>query len=147
MNEADLDLRNLTYHRFVEEGRAPTAAELATATGQSVAHIRDGWRRLHEAHALVLDRDRRELLMANPFAARSTPYQVIAGGRSWYANCAWDAFGICAALKVDGEIRTSCRDCQSPIRINVRNEYPDDEGLLFHVLVPAIDWWRDIGFT
>ena len=72
---------------------------------------------------------------------------MIAAGRSWYANCAWDAFGICAALKVDGEIWTSCPDCRSPIRINVRNEYLDDKRLLFHVLVPAIDWWRDIGFT
>ena len=57
MNEADLDLRNLTYHRFVELGRAPTAAELATVTGRSVELIRDGWRRLHDAHALVLNRD------------------------------------------------------------------------------------------
>ncbi|MBA2382331.1 MAG: hypothetical protein H0V73_09505, partial [Chloroflexi bacterium] len=35
-----------------------------------------------------------------PFAARATDFQVEAAGRSWYANCAWDAFGIGAALGV-----------------------------------------------
>ena len=44
--------------------------------------------------------------MANPFSAVPTPYRVQADGRSWFANCAWDAFGICAALHVDGRIET-----------------------------------------
>lgn len=97
MDAADIDLRNLTYRRFVELGAAPSAAEIAAAMGSSVELVRDGWRRLHDAHALVLDGDTTELRMANPFAARPTPHRVEAAGRSWYANCAWDAFGICAA--------------------------------------------------
>ena len=52
-----------------------------------------------------------ELLMANPFSAVPTAYRVRAGGRSWYANCAWDAFGICAALDSNGVIDTRCPDC------------------------------------
>jgi hypothetical protein len=147
VDAADIDLRNLTYRRFVELGGAPSAAGIAETIGSSVALVRDGWRRLHDAHALVLDRDGTELRMANPFSARPTPHRVQAAGRSWYANCAWDAFGICAALHVDGEIRTECPDCQMPIDVAVRDQRPDDQGLLFHVLVPAVDWWRDIGFT
>ena len=67
--------------------------------------------------------------------------------RSWFANCAWDAFGICAALHVDGRIETECPDCGDPITVDVRDERPDDESLLFHCLVPAARWWDDIGFT
>jgi hypothetical protein len=147
VDEADITLRNLTYHRFVELGTAPSAAEIAAAMDSPVEVVRDGWRRLHDAHALVLDGDARELRMANPFAARPTPYRVEAAGRSWYGNCAWDAFGICAALHVDGEIRTECPDCETPIDVAIRDQRPDDGGLVFHVLVPAVDWWRDIGFT
>src|SRR5919198_1451630 len=68
-------------------------------------------------------------------------------GRSWYGNCAWDAFGICAALHVDGYVETVCPDCGEPIAVEVRGERPDDESLLFHCLVPAAHWWDDIVFT
>jgi Alkylmercury lyase len=85
--------------------------------------------------------------MANPFAAKPTPFMVQAAGRSWYANCAWDAFGIGAALGVDSYFDTHCPDCRAPIRINVVDGRPDDETPVFHVLVPAAQWWSDIGFT
>ena len=85
--------------------------------------------------------------MANPFSAVRTTYRVRAAGRWWYANCAWDAFGICAALHVDGHIATWCADCRDPIQLAVHRERPDDEDLLFHCLVPAAHWWDDIVFT
>ena len=142
MEEQNLALRNLTYRRFVELGRAPAAAELGEAD-----RVRAGWRRLHDAHALVLDADTGELLMAAPFSAVPTPFEVEADGRRWHANCAWDAFGICAALHADGTIDTACPDCGDPIRVEVRDARPDDESLLFHCLVPAARWWADIVFT
>ncbi len=146
MDAADIDLRNATYRRFVEVGRAPTAGELAGLTNRSEADVREGWRRLHDGHALVLDAAG-DILMANPFGARPTPFRVDAAGRSWYANCAWDAFGVGAALGVDCVIQAECADCHAPLRIELRDGRPDDEDLLFHVLVPAISWWEDIGFT
>jgi hypothetical protein len=131
----------VTYRRFVELGRAPTPDEVGDPD-----EVRDAWRRLHDAHALVLDGDR-AIRMANPFSAVPTPYRVEAAGRSWYANCAWDAFGICAALHVDGRIDATCPDCGEPIAVEVRDERPDDESLVFHCLVPAAQWWDDIVFT
>jgi hypothetical protein len=91
MDARDLDLRNLTYRRFVELGRAPTLEELGARE-----EVLASWRRLHDQHALVLDGE--AIRMANPFSGVPTPYRVLAGGRWWYANCGWDAFGICAAL-------------------------------------------------
>ena len=85
--------------------------------------------------------------MANPFSAVPTAYRVQADGRWWYANCAWDAFGICAALHVDGRIETSCPDCGDAVNVEVHDQRPDDESLLFHCLVPAARWWNDIVFT
>jgi hypothetical protein len=102
---------------------------------------------LHDAHALVLDVDSAALRMANPFSAVPTRYRVQAGGRWWYANCAWDAFGICAALHTDGHIECTCPDCDRPIEVAVRDRRPDDDELVFHCLVPAARWWDDIVFT
>lgn len=147
MDAQDFELRSLTYGLFVEYGRAPTAAEIAQAAGVAAGEVLSGWRRLHDQHALVLNADASEILMANPFSAVPTAFRVEADGRTWFANCAWDAFGICAALHVDGRIETACADCGEPLTVEVRDERPDDETLLFHVLVPAALWWDDIVFT
>jgi hypothetical protein len=142
VNDADLELRRRTYAFFVEHGRAPAAAELGDPE-----EVVGGWRRLHAEHAVVLNPATDELRMLNPFSAVPTAYRVEAGGRWWYGNCAWDAFGICAALHEDGRIEASCPDCGEPLSVEVRGGRPDRESLLFHVLVPARHWWDDIVFT
>lgn len=126
----------------MELGRAPLPAEVGDPVDVVAA-----WRRLHEAHALVLEAGGDELRMVNPFSAVPTAHRVRAAGRWWYANCAWDALGICAALHVDGRLETSCPDCGDPIALELRDGRPDDESLLFHCLVPARQWWSDIVFT
>ena len=146
-DDHDLRLRELTYGLFVELGHAPTAADVAAAADLPAEDVVAGWRRLHDAHALVLNPATDEIRMANPFSAVPTAYRVNAGGRWWYGNCAWDAFGIFAALHTDGVIETSCPDCGEAITVEVRDEQPDDETLLFHCLVPAAQWWDDIVFT
>jgi hypothetical protein len=147
MDEGDLNLRNATYALFVELGRAPSADEVAVRNGVPRVEVNGAWARLHDAHALVLDATRTELLMANPFSAVPTPHRVWAGERSWYGNCAWDAFGICAALKTDGRIETTCPDCGDEIGFEVVDGIPGDVDLVFHCLVPAAQWWDDIAFT
>jgi len=126
----------------VDLGRAPSAGELGDE-----AEVRAGWRRLHEAHALVLNPATDEIRMANPFSAVPTAYRVSAKGRWWYANCAWDAFGVLAALDVDGRIESSCPDCGEPYAVEVTGRKIDAFELLFHCLVPAAHWWDDIVFT
>ena len=146
MDERDIQIRNHVYRRFVELGRAPTFAELQDELadpGDTEAALR----RLHDAHALVLERDRPEIRMANPFSAVPTPHRVETGDRSWYANCGWDAFGIPAALGVDGHISSACPDCGVPIEIDVRDRRPSPDEYLFHVVVPAERWWDDVVFT
>ena len=126
----------------MELGRAPAAEELGD--GQTV---REGWRSLHEAHALVLNQTEDGIRMANPFSAVPTAYRVLANDRWWYANCAWDALGILGALGVDGRVESSCPDCGEPYAIEVRDSAIDRSDLLFHCLVPAAHWWDDIVFT
>ncbi|GAC1343383.1 MAG: hypothetical protein NVSMB29_16030 [Candidatus Dormibacteria bacterium] len=147
MDGHDLEVRRLTYSLFVQHGRAPTAAEVSQAAALEVADVEAAWRRLHDAHALVLNPATLEIRMANPFSACPTAYRVHAAGRWWYANCAWDAFGVCAALHADGRIEASCPDCAEPIALEVRDQRPVDTDLLFHCLVPAARWWDDIIFT
>ncbi len=147
MDEPDIDVRNVTYARFVSLGRAPTVSEVGDVTGLSGAEVLAAWRRLDGQHALVMNRSTDELRMLNPFSAVPTAFRVQAAGRWWYANCAWDALGICDALASDGRIETSCPDCGDPLSLAVSDQRPDDDTLLFHCLVPATRWWDDIAFT
>ncbi len=139
MDERDRALRNGIYAQLVELGRVPTIAE----TGAEAEALR----RLHDEHALVLEPDGSAIRMAAPFSGVPTPYRVRAGGRDWFANCVWDAFGIPAALGVDGHVSATCLDCGEELEVDVAHGRPDPAELVAHFLVPARRWWDDIVFT
>jgi Alkylmercury lyase len=144
----DLDVRRHVYFSIVANGRPPSAAETADALGLAPEDAEDAYRRLHDAHALVLFPDTTEIWMANPFCFAPTPHRVTAGRRVWNGTCAWDALGIPAALHGDGEVASECACCAEPLALRVENgELAEGEELLVHFLVPARRWWDDIGFT
>jgi alkylmercury lyase-like protein len=148
MDELDLRIRNEIYSSFVRIGNAPMPSETAAALGLEENEVAAALRRLHEAHALVLQPDGTEIRMLNPFSAVETTYRVEAGGRSWFANCAWDALGILGALHVDGRIDAACPDCGDRLELEVRDgALVRGAELLVHFVVPARRWWDDIGFT
>ena len=148
MDELDLRIRNQAYASFVRTGNAQTPAETAAALGLGAAEVEAAYRRLHDAHALVLGPGTTEIRMLNPFSAIETPYRVEAAGRSWFANCAWDALGIPAALHADGRIEAECPDCGEQLQLEVRDgELVRGADLLVHFVVPARRWWEDIAFT
>jgi len=148
VDESDLRIRNHLYASFVRNGTAAGVSEAAEALQLPGAVVSDAYRRLHDAHALVLEPDGGEIRMLNPFSAVETPHRVEAGGRSWFANCAWDALGIPAALHADGRIESACPDCGERLELEVRDgELVRGAELLVHFVVPARRWWDDIAFT
>ena len=149
MEAFDLRVRNAVYGAFVRDGRAPDVPGTAAELGAGEAEVAAAYGRLHEAHALVLDPgDPPRIRMLNPFSAVETPHRVEAAGRDWFANCAWDALGIPAALGVDAVVRSACADCGEGLRLEVRDgELVEGHDLLVHFAVPARSWWDDIGFT
>jgi Alkylmercury lyase len=147
MDELDVRIRNFLYRRFVESGRVQRAADVAKEFELSREAAGAALRRLHDAHALVLERDALEIRMLNPFSCVPSAWRVDAGGRTWYSNCAWDSFAVCAALHSDGRIESSCADCGELLAVDVRDQKPVQRDYLFHVLVPARQWWDDIVFT
>jgi hypothetical protein len=148
MNAQDLRIRNHVYASFVGTGSAPAPADAASALGLREDEVADAYRRLHDAHALVLEPGGTRIRMLNPFSAVETPHRVEAGGREWFGNCAWDALGIPGALHTDGSVRSACPDCGEPLELEVRDgELRRGSELLVHFVVPARRWWDDIAFT
>ena len=138
--------RDLPAVRGASAGRRRSARSNTLVAADDA--VRDGWRRLHDAHALVLDDDGTSSPDGQPLL-RSPDGVPGAGGRSgeWFANCAWDAFGICAALHVDGRIDTICADCGDPLTGRGARRSPSSETLVFHCLVRASRRGSEIVFT
>jgi hypothetical protein len=148
VDESDLRIRNHLYSSFVQHGNALTPARTALELALGSEEVHEAYRRLHDAHALVLEPDAQTIRMLNPFSAVETPHRVEADGRSWWANCAWDALGIPAALHVDGHVESACPDCGERLELEVRDgELAGGADLLVHFVVPARHWWDDIVFT
>lgn len=148
MSEADLDrtVRLHIFERVVGDGIPPTIAEAAQSLRLSEADVEASFRRLAAGKVIVLVPGGREILMANPFAARPTDFAVRANGREWYGNCAWDGLGVLSALGADGSVTTTCADCGVPLAVAVQGGVPRGEAVL-HIAVPAHHWWDDIVFT
>jgi hypothetical protein len=148
VDELDLRIRTHLYSSFAADGQARTVAETGEALGLAEDEVAAAYRRLHDGHALVLHPRTTEIRMLNPFSAVETPHRVEAGSRSWFANCAWDALGIPAALHANGAVSSECPDCGESLELEVRDgELVGGADLLVHFVVPARRWWDDIAFT
>ena len=147
MIDRDLQVRHAVYEHFVATGEAPTATGLTSRLGLEREEIVASFQRLFERRLLVLGPDRAQILMAPPFSGVPTQHRVIVGGREYFANCAWDALGVVAALGRDGLVRSSCEQSGEPLDIPVHAAGPDPVPCVAHFAVPASRWWRDIVFT
>ena len=121
---SDVELRRAIYRSFADTGRPPEGLDAAALE------------RLAGQHAVTLD-EGGAILFSNPFSSRPTGYRAEVGGRTWDATCAWDAFGIVAALGGEGRV-------VSPIGAF---EAPGPSGAVIHVLVPAARWYENLAFT
>lgn len=143
----DASVRRHIYETIIETGSPPSVAVTSDALDAAEPDIVKAYRRLHDAHTIVLVTDTLDIRMAMPFAAARTPFGVHSGDRTYYANCAWDALGVAAALHREAVVRTACPDCDEPLRIAVVNGAVPAEGYVVHFAVPAADWWKNIVFT
>ncbi len=144
----DRAVRWRIYAGLRDTSEVPAPLAIAEALGIGIGDVEASLLRLHEAHVLVLVEGTTEVRMALPFAARATTFAVHVGDRRWWANCAWDAYAIPAALGVeDAVIDTDCPDCGEAMRLEIRAGEADTADALVHFLVPASRWWDDIVFT
>ena len=79
----DHQIRLQIYNHFIQTGVAPKRVELTETLGISVTEIDAAFKRLAEGHALVLQNDTGEILMAEPFSAVPTPFQVEVARLVW----------------------------------------------------------------
>jgi len=142
--------RAFIYDRLAATARAPSAADVAARFELTAEQAAELLRALHDRHALFLEpgADPLRVRMANPFSAVITPYQTLVAGQVYSANCAWDAFGIAAALHVtEAEVRSVCAATGTPINLSLQGGAVDGRGVVVHFLLPFARWYDDLVHT
>jgi hypothetical protein len=147
--ELDREVRRYVYEEIIERATVPGAAYVARGMGLAVDEVRASFRRLQDAHILVLQEGGAEILMAPPFSAVPTAFVVEIGERSWWGNCIWDAMGVVAMVRGDAVITTGCGDCNDAIVVQIEGGEArlDAGGAIIHFSIPARRWWDNIKFT
>ena len=147
MSDSDLEIRLAVYRYFAENGRSPALEEMCDIAGQPSEKVQDAYQRLRARRLLVPSADGRSIRMAPPLSGVETQHRVHVGGRPYYGNCAWDAFGVIAALGGHGRVESRCEATGEPLILSLTPSGPNDSSWRFHVVVPAAQWWDDIVFS
>jgi Alkylmercury lyase len=143
----DTAVKVAIYRSTAEVGSPPSIESVAEQLRVAPDTIRQAYTRLRANRVLFLEPDGVTIRMAPPFSGVPTQHRVTVDGIEYFANCAWDALGIPAALHRPGLIRSRCEQSLEPLSLAVRQEGPEDSTWLFHCLVPAAKWWDDLVFT
>ena len=145
----DRDVRLTIADCIRERGAVPTRSEVAARVAAPDAEVGASFGRLAAARVMILRPGTGEILSFSPFASGLTDFAVRSGGRLWSAICAWDAFGVVAALKEDGLVLGHCADvCGVPLEIRLAGDAIGAlDGVVMQFGLPAREWWKDIIFT
>lgn len=149
MDQSILDqaVRRQVYQYAMDRGVPPLAEDTARELSISHDDAQASYQRLAAGRVLVLQAERGEILMANPFSAVPTAFLVQTQERVYYANCIWDAMGIPAMLQRQGIIQASCSDCGLSMQLEVVDGMLKPAQGIVHFAVPAAHWWDEIVFT
>jgi hypothetical protein len=145
------------YRHFAETARRPSPEEISSRAGVPAAEVVAAYARLRAQRVLLLEEDGASIRMAPPFSGVPTQHVAVVGGRRYFANCAWDSFGIVAALQPRGEgdaalerealVESRCEQSGEPLRLPIGPDGPPPSDWLFHCAVPAAHWWDDLVLT
>jgi hypothetical protein len=145
----DRDVRVTIADCIRERGAVPSVAEVADRVAAPESDVAASFGRLAAARTMILRPGTSEILSFNPFAAGPTDFEVRSNSRAWTALCAWDAFGVAAALHADGLVLGHCADvCGVPLEVRLAGDAVGAlDGVVMQFALPAREWWKDIIFT
>jgi hypothetical protein len=134
-------LHYLLVREIIDTGHAPGSRELARAAGRSEPEVEAALDQLRQRHGVILEPRSTRVWSLHPFALNPTALWVTARERGWWANCAWCALGIGAAIGQDVKITTSDGAEGEALTVRVENGHPTPSDILVHFPQPPARWW------
>ena len=110
------------YRHFADTGRRPSPEEIAKRAGSDRADVLETYARLRAQRVLALEADGANIRMAPPFSGVPTQHVAEVDGKRYFANCAWDALGVVAALQRPGVVHSRCEQSGVLLHLEVGHE-------------------------
>jgi hypothetical protein len=124
-----------------ETGHAPDLTTLASLAKLSPQETEHALRQLSEMHGVVLVPNSLQIWSLHPFALAPTQFWVATSRGGWWANCAWCALGIGAALHEDARILTSDGGEGQSLQFDLTRGRTTRTDLFMHFPYPPARWW------
>ena len=147
MSSFHADVRIAIYDSIVAHQSAPSVEAVARRLGAGVAETEEAFRALAADRVIVLGSGTLDVAWAPPFAVMATAFRSRVGAAARHAPCAWDAFGIPAALAASSAvIDAQCAWSGQALDCGIQNGQARGHAIV-HLLVPAARFWDDIFYT
>jgi hypothetical protein len=144
----ETEVKLAIYQTIAETASVPSVMEVAEKLKADIDSVQSAFATLHQKRLLVPEPgDPTRIRMAPPFSGIETSFKVIIGGKTYSANCVWDALGIPAALHRDGVVQAFDGHTREPLEMEIREGKTVSAECIAHFAVPAALWWKDIIFT
>lgn len=132
MDDLPQILHHLMMAHVIETGHAPDIQLLSALANRSLRETENALRQLESIHGVILVPNSFQVWSLHPFAMTPTRFWVTSKRGGWWANCAWCALGIAAALQTDVRIITSDGAEDRPLEMEIKKSKASHPDVLFH---------------
>lgn len=132
----------ITRH-IIERGFAPDLGTLAAMAGRSLEDTESGLRQLDAMHGVILGPNSLRIWSMHPFALSPTAHWVSCEAGGWWANCAWCALAIGAALDRHVRVVTRSGGEAQALEFDTNSVAETHPAMVLHFPYPPSCWWSD----
>ena len=139
--------RRYIFDYFFENCRAPVLEEIMRRFGLERREAHSLLKALESSHHILLLPETQRILMVNPFSGITTPFRDSIGGKTYFANCAWDTVSLHMMVGQETEVSSFCHHCAEPIKIRLsrgRVASSEPEAPLIFLSVPVASWYDNL---
>ena len=139
----EAELHTAIIRHVAEQGFAPSIVALHQQLAWSELDVRSVLARLADIRGAILKPNSSDLWAIHPFTLMPTPTWVEADNRGYWANCAWCALGIGAALRQDIRVVSRLGAEHETVEFQVHRGRVSNEQLLIHFPFSPSEWWSN----
>lgn len=143
MSTTESELHAAIIRHVAERGFAPTTTVLRQELGWPEPVVERTLKQLAAIRGVILKPDSFEVWAIHPFTLMPTPTWVEGTSGGWWANCAWCALGIGAALGQDIRIVSRLGAENDALDFRVLDGRASAERLLIHFPFRPHEWWSN----
>jgi len=139
----EAELHTAIIRHVAERGFAPSNSNLCARLGWDEIKLRAVLAHLADIRGVILKPNTTDVWAIHPFTLMPTPTWVETTQRGWWANCAWCALGIGAALREDIRIVSRLGAERETTEFVVRGGRANEQQLVLHFPFPPSEWWNN----